>query len=130
MNVHLRSWRHPLSELPAPFRIRIERAGQNATTILVEGELDLSTAPELRRVLGEALAGARPVRLDLSGVQFIDSTGLAAIIQPLRHLGNGPGPLRLVGPLPSQPRKLLELTGVLGTLLPLEVCEASGEPAR
>jgi len=109
-----------LNELPTPFRIRIERGEGDATTIFVAGDLDLATAPDLSRVLGEALAGGQRVRLDISGVQFMDSTGLAAIIQPLRQRGAQTRRLALVGRLQSQPRKLLDLAGVVGTLLPIE----------
>jgi anti-sigma B factor antagonist len=119
----------PLSELPAPFRIRVDHADPRVTTLFVAGELDLSTAPDLARVLREALDAGRDVRLDLSAVDFIDSTGLAAIIQPLRRIDDDSRPVQLVGELPRQPRRLFELAGVLGTLLPLEDSGAGSSPA-
>jgi anti-sigma B factor antagonist len=49
--------------------------------VLVSGELDLLTAPEVRTTLGELLsAGFDKVTVDLSGLTFIDSTGLRLLV--------------------------------------------------
>ena len=61
--------------------IRITR---DATTsiVAVDGEIDLSTVDELRSaVTGAAGDGAEKVRLDLTGVEFIDSTGLGGLLE-------------------------------------------------
>ena len=45
------------------------------------GEIDLATTPALRSCLqGNLAAPFNDIRLDLSGVTFIDSTGLAVIL--------------------------------------------------
>ena len=53
-------------------------------TVVVVGELDLSTAPRLREVLRlieeEMGDSGRPVAIDLSRVSFIDSTALGIIV--------------------------------------------------
>jgi len=85
-------------------------------TVVVEGELDLSNADQLSRLLEGELSRQRTVVLDLSGVRFIDSTGLAAIIRALRGHEDGRGMLRVGGELQPQARRLMELTGVLGML--------------
>jgi anti-sigma B factor antagonist len=57
------------------------------TVLELHGELDLRTVPKLRLHLTEALqchAGA--VVVDLVDVTFIDSTGLAALLNALRRL--------------------------------------------
>jgi hypothetical protein len=51
--------------------------GPDEITVVVIGELDLATAPELSRMLHDGLASGRAVLLDLSQASFIDSTGLA-----------------------------------------------------
>lgn len=89
--------------------------GQDRVTVLVEGELDLATADELRRLLDTELSRRRAVKLDLSGVPFIDSTGLAAILAALRG-SEGRGELQIEGELQPQTRRMMELTGVLGLL--------------
>ncbi|MEP6475898.1 MAG: STAS domain-containing protein [Actinomycetota bacterium] len=51
-------------------------------TIRLAGELDISTADELGNVLAELQAPAGPdcIRLDLTGLRFMDSTGLRLIV--------------------------------------------------
>jgi anti-anti-sigma factor len=85
-------------------------------TVLVEGELDLSTAGQLRRLLDDELSRRRAVVLDLSGVPFIDSSGLAAIVAAMRRSEDGGGSLRLGPDLQPQARRLMELTGLLRLL--------------
>jgi anti-sigma B factor antagonist len=63
------------------------RRGDAATMLVLRGELDLRTVPTLREHLADALArdeGA--VVVDLTDVGFIDSTGLAALLNALRRL--------------------------------------------
>ena len=77
------------------------------------GELDLQSAAELERELA-AIRCEPPSRmlLDLELLEFMNSTGLAVIInaeQAAREDGTSL-PLRLGGP---QVRRLFELTGVL-----------------
>ena len=61
--------------------------------LAVEGELDIATAPRMIAALNDALASmARPLILDLSRVSFMDSTGLALLINAsrrVRRLGHG-----------------------------------------
>ncbi len=45
------------------------------------GELDLSSVDELRAAVLAAAADRRLLRLDLSGVAFIDTTGLGALLE-------------------------------------------------
>ncbi|HWE34758.1 MAG TPA: STAS domain-containing protein [Solirubrobacteraceae bacterium] len=89
--------------------------------VAVAGELDLASARALSDTLTPELAAGKRVLLDLSGVTFIDSTGLAAIINAVNGAdgANGSGPrLELSANLRPQARRLMELTGVL-SMLPL-----------
>lgn len=55
--------------------------------LMVEGELDIATAPRMMSVLNEACADLeRPLVVDLSGVVFMDSTGLALLINAYRRV--------------------------------------------
>jgi anti-sigma B factor antagonist len=59
------------------------------TTSVVEvgGEIHVSTAPELTHVLNGVIdAGRTRLVLDLQGVMFIDSTGLAVLLSALRRV--------------------------------------------
>jgi anti-sigma B factor antagonist len=59
--------------------------------LTLSGVLDLSSAARLEAAIDAALiTDAQRVRLDLDGLEFIDSTGLATIIQATRRVdGNG-----------------------------------------
>ena len=76
------------------------------------GELDMSTAPQLRDELARlASTGAGVVTLDLSDLAFIDSTGLSVLITSLKRLRSQGGDLALRSPTPGT-RKVLEITGL------------------
>jgi anti-sigma B factor antagonist len=47
----------------------------------ISGELDYATAPKLASVVEEALGGEpHDLRLDLSGLRFVDSSGIRALL--------------------------------------------------
>lgn len=84
----------------------------NELTIAIGGEIDHHSARELRRKIDERLYYYRPkkVALDLSGVAFMDSSGLGLILGRFtlaRELG---GELRIVDPCENV-EKILELAG-------------------
>jgi anti-anti-sigma factor len=95
--------------------LRSERDGV-LHTIRVEGELDLANAEdlarELRRVEG---TDALSIVLDLSGLQFIDSTGVRVLLQAHARSRADSNRLALLrGPRAVQ--RVFELTGILERL--------------
>lgn len=84
----------------------------DAAVVRVIGELDLSTAPQLRELLAE-LAGNRPfdVTLDLAEMAFIDSTGVSVFVSSLKRLRAAGGDLALQSPT-APAMKVLEITGL------------------
>lgn len=85
--------------------------------MVVRGELDLSTAPELEGPLEQAVgAGDTAVLIDLSECEFIDSTGIAMIVRAWQRLdgdGDGDGGNRVVICSDNdQVRRVLEVTGL------------------
>ncbi len=80
-----------------------------AAIFIVEGQVDLHTSPELRSQLRTALnSRSSPLVVDLNAVSFIDSSGLATLIEALKSVGSYGGKLRLCGLNPDV-RKLFEL---------------------
>ena len=69
-----------MSGPPAEFKISETQTG-TSLRITVAGELDLATAPLLEDRLSLLRTSRSPVRLDLSEVDFIDSTGLHALVR-------------------------------------------------
>ena len=71
------------------------RTVDDNTVLEVGGEVDVYTAPRLRERLVELVeGGARKVIVDLSRVEFLDSTGLGVLVGALKRLraaGGTPG---------------------------------------
>ena len=62
----------------------------------LEGEINVTNAMELKKVFGDALKdGATKVVVDFAQVSFIDSSGLAVLIELLNHLQEVQGKLHL-----------------------------------
>lgn len=83
--------------------LRVSR-GPDACTLVVEGELDVATSRELVRAALEAPAAE--LRLDLSGVTFIDVSGVRCLLTIRQGLGTGE--LILLSPHPRV-RRVLDL---------------------
>jgi anti-sigma B factor antagonist len=87
---------------------------EGALLVTASGELDLAAAPRLATVLSIATAGAEPaVVLDLTGVDFIDSTALGAIMHASTE-AEATGKKMLVVALEGPVRRLLEITNLTG----------------
>ena len=97
---------------PSPFEARSEEL-DGALVVTVRGELDLGTAPRLEELLEPALAsGDSPVAIDLSGCEFIDSTGIALIVKAWQTLDVEGGPGFALCGVDNQVRRLLRITGL------------------
>jgi len=66
--------------MTTPLTITASRTGSTVQCVAT-GELDLSTVDELRSALLAAAQDAEILRLDLSGLGFIDTTGLGALLE-------------------------------------------------
>jgi anti-sigma B factor antagonist len=107
----------PSPETPG-FSIKID-AEQSAPRVVVTGELDLLTSPQLQDQL-MALAGQKPPRLllDLTGVTFFDSSALNVVLQAQREADEQEFELAVI---PSATvSRVLELTGVANHLTVVE----------
>jgi anti-sigma B factor antagonist len=103
---------------PAPFEVENEVLADGVLAFTVKGELDLKTAPELDRPLEQAVvdSGEASVLIDLSGCEFIDSTGIALIVRAWQRVdrdagGDGSGRL-VICCTNDQVERLLKITGV------------------
>ena len=70
--------------------------------VSVSGEINLARSPELRETLME-MVGGRPARLtvDLSAVEYMDSSGVATLIEVLRKQHKHGGTMELAGLRPK-----------------------------
>ncbi|RME81512.1 MAG: anti-sigma factor antagonist [Caldilineae bacterium] len=89
--------------------IHVERDNTIAV-VAVSGDVDAGTAPQLRQQFDELLGdGEQNFVIDLSGVAFMDSSGLATLVQLFKRVRIGHGDVRLCG-LQPEVRRIFELT--------------------
>ncbi len=83
------------------------------TIVTICGEIDLYTAPRLHSELAGLLAEDMPARviIDMSGVEFCDSTGMNVLLSCLRRARERGGELEIAAPKPAV-RKILQVTGL------------------
>lgn len=95
---------------PSPFAISVHEHDPATSVVAVQGELDLSSAPELKWVLTDALeGGASRLVVDLSETSFMDSTGLGVLIGLNKRLAQD-SELMIVCP-PGVVRQVFEFSG-------------------
>lgn len=71
------------------FELSDEGSEGGAQIIRVSGEIHLSTAPEFAQRLSDVIfVGKTVLVLDMTGVEFIDSTGLSVLLNALRLVSN------------------------------------------
>jgi anti-sigma B factor antagonist len=97
--------------------LSVERVSQDGVElVLVEGELDIATAARLIGVLNASVEDAiQSVVVDLTNVGFMDSTGLALLINANRRLSLRRKGFAVVCP-PGSLRRVFEVTDMMETL--------------
>ncbi len=118
--------------LKRPSQLELQDVVHNGGhTLVLTGELDIASCPQLvATVLQICSMGTSALVLDLSGVTFMGSTGLSAILSA-RGLCAKHGCEFMLIPGPDQVQRLFELAGVLDRL-PFGTGHTSsprGEPA-
>lgn len=84
----------------------------NWSVLAVTGEVDVATAPAMRERLVSLVAdGNVHLIVDLSPVDFIDSTGLGVLVGTLKRVREADGELALVIPQ-ERILKLFDITGL------------------
>jgi anti-sigma B factor antagonist len=111
--------------------VAVEERGSTAV-LRVLGDLDLRSGPGVERAVTHQLAsGWRNIVVDLGGVEFMDSSGLGALVGSWRAVKRVEGTFRIAHPT-GQVRRILAMTG-LDRLFPsvdAELRGASGPPPR
>jgi anti-sigma B factor antagonist len=83
-------------------------AAETYLLVRVGGEVDLSWSQQVRRVVLDALVTGKPVAVDLSAVGYIDSSGIAALVEGLQGARARRQPFVLVA-VSAPVRAVLEL---------------------
>ena len=89
------------------------RVDGESARLALDGDVDLASGQAVRDAVCEALdAGARDIALDLSGVSFLDSTGLNALLNTARDVDRRGAKLSCRAPHGGEPRVVIDLAGV------------------
>ncbi len=116
---------------PADFCVEFPGPSEDVAILAASGELDIHTSPEFKERLVSAVeGGAARVVVDLTGVTFIDSSALGALIGGARRSALKHTELMIVCP-PGSVARVIDLTGLhrAFAIYPTRV-EALGAPAR
>ena len=121
----------PIPRVPGTFPFRAAQPAGNALAmqvrpldhaglpvLLLEGEIDLYQSPILRTVLQEHVkAKTSALALDFTDVPYIDSSGLATIVEYVRSAQEYGGKIVLLG-LSARVKTIFDLVR-LGEILPI-----------
>ena len=94
------------------------REAEGGVVLAPAGRLTVVTAPQLRATIAERIAGGdRLIVVDLSATDFVDSSGLGALVSCLKSARQAGGDLRLVAPT-EQVAMVLHMTNLDRILQP------------
>lgn len=100
---------------PPSLEIVVSPTPTEGVVVAVAGELDVATAAEFEATLLEQLADG-PVRLDMRGLSFMDSSGIRVLDAILRDLPVIGSTLLIEPTLQPPVRQVIELTGMTDVL--------------
>ena len=118
-----------------------ERDGQ--VVVVLRGEIDVADAAKVAASLAVVAASGRIVIVDLEGLEFIDSSGLAALVRARQHARRAGGDLLLAAPQ-QQVLRMLAITRLIDVFtvhacaaeaagfagpIPVAIAPAAGNPA-
>jgi anti-sigma B factor antagonist len=115
---------------PPSFDLAEEELDETTVVIRVAGEIHSTTAPEFAERLNAAIErGKTGVVLDLTGVEFIDSTGLSVLLNGLRRITRARGAMAIACANPTVLR-LFEITKLDSTFEIVPDCDEAIDRIR
>ena len=102
--------------MTAHFTVSAERTAE-MVIISCSGELDIATAPDVEQAIGKAVSPDAPklIRLDWSGLTFMDSTGIRLLLSTVRRCKEAG--FELVWDLSPPAQRALDAVGIHDELL-------------
>ncbi len=91
-----------------PVKLKVNAYMDVAVVEIREKALDASNSESFKKSVAETLEGFQKVIIDLSRVEFIDSSGCGALLSCLRQMGDRKGALRICG-VQKNVQRLFEL---------------------
>lgn len=103
---------------PGQFHIEQSRDASGAVLLRLLGELDIAVAQTLTARLAELKESRAMVRLDLSDLQFMDSTGLGTVLTAMLDARRDGWALEIDPTLASPVQRIIDVSGVSPYLWP------------
>ena len=105
----------------------VREVGTDAAVVAATGRLNMVSAPAFREaVAGVVGTGRSRVAIDLSGVEFMDSSGLGALVGCLKTARQAGGDLRIAAPT-KQVLMVLQLSNIDRILKPYDDAQSALE---
>lgn len=89
------------------------RSERDAVVVDVVGQIDMGTSPALRKALLESLNDTVRLAINLTEVTYVDSSGIASLLEVLQHSQKAKKRVILFGLTPSV-LYVLQLTRLVG----------------
>jgi anti-sigma B factor antagonist len=99
------------------------RTNKGTTIVDVTGHIDIGTSPALRKTMLECMKSSVRLAVNLSAVKYIDSSGIASLLEVLKEARNSKKRFVLFG-LTAAVREVLQLTRLTGVF---EIYESEDE---
>lgn len=94
------------------FKMLVKSLDGGLPVIALEGEVDVYTAPQLKQQMIVLLEdGAKQIVVNLTNVEYLDSTALGVLIGGLKRMREMDGNMSLICPAPRI-RRVFEITGL------------------
>lgn len=92
--------------------IEVSQTG-GVTLVVPKGDLDMGTADQMKRMLTDLIEkGQAKLVMDLTGVAYVDSSGLGALVAAMKQARAAGGNLKLCG-LQEDVRSIFEMTRLI-----------------
>ncbi len=105
------------------------REGDGHVVVVLSGELDVAEAAQVAASLAVVATTGRDVIVDLEGLEFIDSSGLAALVRARQHVRRAGCDLLLAAPQ-QQVLRILAVTRLIDVFKVHACVEAAGSARR
>ena len=93
--------------------VRTELAGEGTAIVVLTGEHDLGTVPQVREAFEGAAADGKAIVVDLCATTFVDSSILGAVLEARRGAEGGARGFAVACDGSAEPvRRVLEVTGL------------------
>jgi anti-anti-sigma factor len=100
------------------FEIRETVEGDGALRVALIGELDIAVADAVEHRLRQHREDGRPVRLDLSQLDFIDSSGVQTVLLGIKHARRSGRELEVDSRVSATVERLVDMMGIGSQLWP------------